>query len=144
MIAVDTNILVYAHRTDSPWHKSAAATIVRLAEGSEPWAIPWPSVHEFLSIATHPGIYRPPTPPEVALADLDTWFGSPSLQLLAETPRYWEILRAIVRRSAVVGPMVHDARIAALCQAHGVTQLWTADRDFSRFGIAVHNPLCAA
>jgi predicted nucleic acid-binding protein len=38
--------------------------------------------------------------------------------------------------------MVHDARIAALCQQHGVRELWSADRDFSRFqGLAVVNPL---
>ena len=57
MIAVDTNILVYAHREDSPWHDSAYASVVDLAEGRALWAIPWPCVHEFLAIVTHPRIY---------------------------------------------------------------------------------------
>lgn len=40
------------------------------------------------------------------------------------------------------GAMVHDGRIAALCLHHGVSELWTADRDFSRFAtLAVRNPL---
>jgi predicted nucleic acid-binding protein len=60
MIAVDTNVLVYAHREDSQWHLQAYARITELAEGRVPWAIPWPCVHEFLAISTHPKIYYPP------------------------------------------------------------------------------------
>lgn len=141
MIAIDTNILVYAHRQASPWHQRAAETIITLAEGPNPWAIPWPCVHEFFSITTHPRIYAPPTPPDRAIADLQIWFESPTLRLIGETDQYWEILRQILKKSAAAGPIVHDARIAAICRAHGVTTLLSADRDFSRFDIAVHNPL---
>ena len=142
MVAVDTNILVYAHRQDSPWHAQAASCLVALAESSEPWAIPWPCIHEFFSIVTHPKIYRPPTPSAAALADLDVWMESPSLQLIGETAAYWPILRQTIGNSAVAGPMVHDARIAAICRAHGVTTLLSADRDFSRFReVQVRNPL---
>jgi hypothetical protein len=42
----------------------------------------------------------------------------------------------------ITGPAVHDARVAALCLAHGVRELWTADRDFSRFPrLRAVNPL---
>ena len=42
----------------------------------------------------------------------------------------------------VAGPLVHDARIAALCLDHGVHEFWTADRDFARFpDLRVRNPL---
>jgi len=42
----------------------------------------------------------------------------------------------------IVGPRVHGARIAALCLQHGVRELWTADRDFSRFPqVKTLNPL---
>ena len=62
MIAVDTNLLVYAHREDSPWHDAAYARIAELAESRAPWAIPWPCLHEFLAIVTHPRIYAPRGP----------------------------------------------------------------------------------
>ena len=75
------------------------------------------------------------------LADLEVWFESPNLRLIGETDRYWGVLREVLRTSAVVGPMVHDARIAAICRAHGVVTLLSADRDFSRFGISLRNPL---
>ena len=67
MIALDANILVYAHREDSPWHEAATRCVTALAEGRGDWAIPWPCLHEFLAIVTHPRIYRPQTPPELAL-----------------------------------------------------------------------------
>jgi len=142
VIAVDTNILVYAHRKDSPWHEPADTRVTELAEGHTPWALLWPCVHEFLAIVTHPRIYNPPTPQPIALDQVDAWMESPSLVLLGEAPGYWAELRAAIIAGSVVGPRVHDARIAALCLFHGVDQLWSADRDFCRFpGLTVRNPL---
>jgi toxin-antitoxin system PIN domain toxin len=142
VIAVDTNILVYAHRSDAPWHEHASAAVRQLAEGPGGWAIPWPCVHEFLGIVTHPRIYRLPSPLDTALDQVDAWLESPSLSLLAEGPGAWERLRRAASQSRIAGPAIHDARIAALCLLHGVRELWTADRDFSRFaGLSVRNPL---
>lgn len=60
MIALDTNLLVYAHREDSPWHDAAYARLTELAEGRALWTIPWPCLHESLALVTHPRIYAPP------------------------------------------------------------------------------------
>ena len=142
MIAVDTNILVYAHREDSPWHASAFNRMAELAEGRAIWAIPWPCIHEFLAIVTHPRIYDPPTALNLALDQVEAWLESPSLLLLSEAQDYWPLFRDCLRAGRVTGPQVHDARIAALCRQHGVSLLWTADRDFSRFpGLNIRNPL---
>ena len=142
MTALDTNILVYAHRVDSPWHVPAANCLKELAEGNVPWAIAWPCVHEFLSVVTHPRIFKPPTPLAVALADLETWFESPTLCLIGEPPTYWPHLRQLLEAGQVAGPAVHDARIAAICRSHGVSVLLSADRDFTRLpGVQVRNPL---
>jgi toxin-antitoxin system PIN domain toxin len=142
LIAVDTNLLVYAHRAESEWHDRADACIRELAEGRAPWAIPWPCIHEFLAISTHPRIWNPPTPIESALDQVDAWIESPSLVLLAEGQEHWSELRSQIEAGRIAGPRIHDARIAALCLAHGVRELWTADRDFSRFAnLATANPL---
>lgn len=142
MIAVDTNILVYVHREDSPWHEPAYTRLSALAEGRTAWAIPWPCLHEFLAIVTHPQIYDPPSPLETALAQVEAWLEAPGLVLLAETGGYWPELRTALTTGRIAGPQVHDARIASLCSLHGVEELWTADRDFGRFpGLKVINPL---
>lgn len=144
MIAIDTNILVYAHREEAAWHDAAYAKLAELAEGRAAWAIPWPCIHEFLAIATHPRIFDPPTPLTKAMDQVDAWLEAPTLSVLSESGDYWTELRAILAAGKVVGPQVHDARIAALCMQHGVRELWTADRDFGRFpDLKVVNPLVA-
>ena len=144
MIALDTNILVYAHRQDAEWHEPASRIVRDLAEGASSWAIPWPCIHEFVAIVTHPRIFRTPTPLRHALDQLDAWFEAPSLVLLAEDADYWSILRTTLEQARIAGPRVHDARIAALCVSHAVRELWTADRDFSMFpALRARNPLVA-
>jgi uncharacterized protein len=99
MIAVDTNILVYAHREDSPFHEVAFRRVAEVAEGRATWAIPWPCVHEFLAIVTHPRIYAPPTPLSRALSQVDAWLESPTLVFLAEGQDYWKTLRGCSKRA---------------------------------------------
>lgn len=142
MIAVDSNILVYAHRRDSEWHQPARDCVRRLAEGTSPWMIPWPCFHEFLAIVSHPRIYNPPTRMAAAIQQVEYWLASPSLTTGGESPQHWPTLRDLVQKSRVSGPLIHDARVAAICRDHAVEALWSADRDFSRFaGLKVHNPL---
>lgn len=142
MIALDTNILVYAHRRDATLHSEAAQVVRGLAEGRDPWAIPWPCVHEFLAIVTHPRIFRPPSTLAQGLAQVEAWMASPSAVLLGEGSGYWPHARDAVAKGRAAGPRVHDARVAALCAYHRVRELWSADRDFHRFpGVRVRNPL---
>jgi toxin-antitoxin system PIN domain toxin len=142
MIAVDTNLLVYAHRADSVWHERADRVVTELAEGRASWAIPWPCLYEFYAIVTHPRIYKPPTPVADALIQIDCWLESPTLVVLHEGDGFWDTLRPVIDLSKVQGGAVHDARIAALCLRHGVKTLLSADRDFSRFReLRTENPL---
>lgn len=67
---------------------------------------------------------------------------SPTLRLIGEEPGYWDHLRPVASAGKAIGPLVHDARLAAICRARGVRELWTADRDFSRYpGLVTRNPL---
>ena len=143
MIAIDTNILVYSHREDSVFYRQALEAITNLAESGKMWAIPWPAVHEFLAITTHPKIYSPPTPLDNAISQVESWMECPTFSLIGESKEvYFRYLKHILEASQVKGPRIHDARIAAICLSHGVEELWSADRDFSRFpGLTVRNPL---
>jgi len=142
MIAVDTNLLVYAHRSESPGHAEARGCLRGLAEGRASWAIPWPCLHEFFAMVTHPRVFSPPTPLSSAIEQIDAWLASPAVALLGEGPGYWTYLKKIAVKGRIAGPLVHDARVAALCRYHGVSELWSADRDFGRFpDLTVRNPL---
>ncbi|MBA4387982.1 MAG: VapC toxin family PIN domain ribonuclease [Verrucomicrobia bacterium] len=142
MIAVDTNILVYAHREDSQFHVEALNAMRGLADGDRRWAIPWPCVHEFISIVTHPGIYQPPSPLDIAVRAMKIWIESSMCVCIGEGAGYFDRLADVAAHGKSVGPMIHDARIAAICLHNGVQELWTLDRDFSRYrGLSAVNPL---
>jgi toxin-antitoxin system PIN domain toxin len=141
MIAVDTNVLVYAHRKDLAQHRAARLCLASLSEGQETWAIPCPCLHEFLAVVTRSKVFRRPSTLDDAVAQVDAWLASPSVVLLEETREHWAFLAATLRSSRTVGGAIHDARIAALCLEHGVRELWTADRDFRRFPeLSTYNP----
>ena len=141
MIAVDTNVLVYARREETRHHTAAKALLVGLAQGDGPWAIPWPCVYEFLRVVTHRKVFAPPTPLEVALEDLESLLAAPSLVLLGEGPGHEAHLMHAVAAGQAVGNLAHDAHIAALVLEHGVRQLLTTDGDFARFpGVRIRNP----
>ena len=142
MIALDTNILVYAQREDSEHHQRALAVLRGLVQGRRRWAVPWPCLHELFAIVTHPRIYRPPTEPTEALRALAELSTMPGSTVIGEADDHLTVLGRLVERSGIRGPRVHDARIAAICLSHGVSELWSADRDFSFFPeLVTRNPL---
>jgi toxin-antitoxin system PIN domain toxin len=145
VIAIDTNVLVYAHRREVPEHDAAWKFVRRLAEGSTPWAIPWPCIYEFFSVVTNTRIWKSAaSTPAEASRQIAAWVGSPSVRLLAEPVGFYEVLHKFLERPRLRGTAVHDARIAAICVAHGVEALVTRDRDFSMFPqLRLENPFDA-
>jgi len=142
VIAVDTNLLVYAHRPEMPFHERARQVLIEAVDGTEPLSVPWPCAHEFLAVVTNPRIFRDPTPMDVALDAVRGLLASLSAGFLAEGEGYLDTLERVARPALLQGAIVHDARVAALCLFHGVRVLWSADRDFSRFpDLTVVNPL---
>lgn len=133
MIAVDTNILVYAHRQELPAHKAALQAVRRLAEGIFPWGIPVFCLGEFLRVVTHPRVLNPPSTLEQALSALDGLLASPSVRVLSPGARYPGLLAQALRAGDARGNLAFDAQIAAVCAEHGAVTLLTLDRDFSRF-----------
>ena len=133
MIAVDTNVLLYADREETPQHRAALRALRWLAEGHEAWAIPIQCVGEFLRVVSHDRVFQPPTPIGEALASIESLLASPSARVLVPGGRYLRILREVIERAEVRGNLVFDAQIAAVCLEHGATTLLTEDRDFTRF-----------
>ena len=98
MIAVDTNILVYAHREELPLHRKALARLVELAESPLPWGLPVFCIAEFLRVVTHPKLFDPPSAIEDGLEAIAGLVKSPSLALLNPGAIYWNILEEIIRQ----------------------------------------------
>lgn len=143
MIAVDTNVLVYADREETPQHGAALRILARLAEGDEAWAVPIFCVGEFLRVVSHERLFDPPTPVLEALRSLESLLASPTVRVLVPGPGYLPILRRLLESSDARGNLVFDAQVAAVCLEHGATTLLTEDRDFQRFAGLVVRPLAS-
>ncbi|HZP68119.1 MAG TPA: TA system VapC family ribonuclease toxin [Rudaea sp.] len=142
MVAVDTNILIYAHMRLMPLHDAAVAALTSLAETGADWCVPWSCVHEFCSVVTRQKLFNPPLTQLQALAAIERLRSNANCRFLCEGPGYWAHFEHIVRASGVAGGAIHDARVAAVCLEHEVDELWTHDRDFRKFpGLRVRNPL---
>lgn len=132
MIAVDTNILIYANRAELALHTIARTRLTELAEGPVPWGLPVVVAWGFLRIVTQ-SIFDPPTPIAQAIEFVDRLLGSPTVRVLSPGSRHWELLNAVLGEGQVRGGLVSDAVIVALCREHGVDTLLSNDRDFRRF-----------
>lgn len=142
MIALDTNILIHAHRRDASLHEPAKETVKELAESLRPWSICYHSLIEFYGVATKSTLWNRASSPEQAFKQINIWKSAPTVRILHDSETTLSSLQSLAIQARVSGAMVHDARIAACCLANGVTELWTVDRDFSRFSeLKTRNPL---
>jgi uncharacterized protein len=141
VIAVDTNVLVYAHREEMEQHERSLQAITELSEGDEPWGLPVFVVNEFLRVVTHPRVFPRPSSRQLATSTVATLLESPTVSLLRPGTRFWSLLDQTIQDGAATGDLVHDAAIVAVCREHGAGTILTADRDFHRFGsITVQAP----
>lgn len=133
MIAVDTNILIYAHRAETELHATAAARLVALAEGAERWALPIFCVTEFIRVVTHRRVFNPPSTVAQAVAFVEGLAAAPNCDLVLPGPEFLQRLLAAAQEADAQGNLMFDAQIAALCREHGIDSILTNDRDFGRF-----------
>ena len=133
MKALDTNVLIHAHRKEMSKHVEANLLLHNLAEGTKPWGLPVFCLGEFLRVVTHPRVFTPPTTIRNALAALDELLQSPAVSLLLPGDRYWSCLHDVISQGQASGNVVFDAQIVAVCLEHGIDFLISEDRGLKRF-----------
>ncbi|HEY2960469.1 MAG TPA: type II toxin-antitoxin system VapC family toxin [Actinomycetota bacterium] len=141
MRLVDVNVLVYAHRRDSPGHQDYADWLRNLLADAEPYGMADLVLRGFLRLVTSPRVFRQPTPLGTALAFAELVRSQPNCVPVAPGPRHWDIFTQLCRAAGVKGNLVPDAYLAALAIESG-SEWITTDRDFSRFrGLRWRHPL---
>lgn len=140
-VTVDANVLLYASDEDSARHDSAMALLQQLAAGPGLVYLFWPVAMAYLRIATHPNIFNRPLTPAVARDNIDRLLGRPNVRCPGEGDDFWLVYRDLAGQDSIRGNLVTDSHIAALMLHHGVSTIYTADRDFRRFrGITSLDP----
>lgn len=143
MRCVDVNVLVFAHRPESPAHDRYRAWLEDARTAPESLGLADPVLAGFVRVVTHPRIFREPTPLAVALAFVDGLLSSPAAVRVAPGPRQWTVFSDLCRRIEATGNQVPDAYLAALAIETGATWV-SADRGFARFpGLRWQHPLDA-
>jgi toxin-antitoxin system PIN domain toxin len=141
VIAVDTNVLIYAHRSETAQHPGALERLKTVAESDEPWGLPVFCIAEFVRVVTHLRVFTPPSRLQVALDFVDRLLESPSVRLLLPGEDFAKIFRRICESADVRGNLAFDAQVVAVCVEHGARDLVTADRDFARFEAIKPQPI---
>lgn len=132
MLVPDVNVLVYAHRPESPRHEEYLAWLSELLAGPEPVGMSELVLSGFIRVVTHHRVFREPTPTRTALAFCDAVLASPSVVPLRPGPRHWALFSSLCTGGDARGNLVPDAYHAALAMEHGATWV-TTDKGFARF-----------
>ncbi|MGH2771819.1 MAG: type II toxin-antitoxin system VapC family toxin [Actinomycetota bacterium] len=141
MIVPDVNVLVYAHRTESPDHASYKQWLEDLLNADSRFGIFTTVLSGFVRVVTHPRVFSKPTPLSKALGFVSTVKGAPNCVELSPGPDHWTIFMRLCKAASVKGNLVPDAYLAALAVETG-SDWRSTDRDFSRFpGLKWRHPL---
>jgi toxin-antitoxin system PIN domain toxin len=138
---VDTNVLVLAVHASHPRQDRARALLDWVAAGPTVVHLFWPALMGFLRIVTHPLIFARPLHPDEAIAAVDRLIGRPHVRVGGELDHFWASYRRVAGEVTARGNLVPDAHLVALMHEHGVTTIWSNDRDLRKFGgITVKDP----
>lgn len=140
-LTVDTNVLVYATHTASPFHDRARALVEHLVAGPGLAYLFWPALLGYLRIVTHPNILGSPLSSDEATSNVEALVAPPHVRVTGEGDDFWAAFRMVAADVKPRGNLVPDAHLVALMREHGVSTIWSHDRDLRKFrGITVKDP----
>jgi hypothetical protein len=134
VIAVDTNVLVYAADADSQFHVDCRSWLERQRARPDAWYTTWAIIYEFLRVTTHPRVMRRPWTASAAWEFVKALLASPGLGVLVPTHRHADVAEGVVSELPHLrGNLFHDAHTAILMREHGIGRICTRDTDFNQF-----------
>jgi toxin-antitoxin system PIN domain toxin len=141
MLLIDVNVLVYAHRADSPGHTEFRKWLQDVMESDQAYGVMDLVLSGFLRVVTHPRVFNPPSPMFSALAFANEIRSQPNCVVVSPGERHWEIFTRLCHVAGTKGNLVADAYLAAVAIESGCEWI-TTDRDYSRFpGLRWRHPL---
>ena len=141
MIALDTNILIYAHLSRCPQHRRARAAIELAAQHERGWGFALPCLAEFWAVATHPAAAGRPSRPTEARAFLANLTAA-GARVFCPTSKTAAQVADLAVSLDIRGPRIFDLQIAQICTEAGVRELWSHDKNFVTVsGLELRDPL---
>lgn len=141
MLLLDVNVLIYAHREDTPDHPAFRNWLEEVIESDQAFGLTDLVLSGFLRVATHPRVFDPPSKMSDALSFVEILRSAVNCVQVSPGPRHWDIFTKLCRLAGIKGNLVADAYLAALAIESGCEWI-TTDRDFARFpGLRWRHPL---
>jgi predicted nucleic acid-binding protein len=142
VIAIDTNLLVYAHRAGTSGHHSAVRAIEQAAQDPRGWGVALATIAEFWMNVTHPAAAGGPSTSKQARDFIAALFSDGPGAVWSPREPSWNRLLQLASDLDVRGVRIFDLQIALTAFDNGATEIWTHDQDFVAFpGLQVHDPL---
>jgi predicted nucleic acid-binding protein len=142
MIALDTNLLIYAHREGTPEHARALAAIAAALTDPRGWGICLPTIAEFWSIVTHPKMPGGASPARTVTRFFHYLMTEGGGSIWVPGPGFGERLTRWAESLKVRGKRIFDLQIAVIAFEHGVQEIWTHDQNFvSVPSVKIRDPL---
>lgn len=142
MIAIDTNLLVYAQRRHTAQHRAARSAIERASADHGGWGIPLPCIAEFWCVVTHPASSGGPSPSKEARGFLHSLVVNGGASIWTPGTGFWERLTQLASDMKIAGARVFDLQIGLIALENGATELWSHDHGFAVLpGLLVRDPL---
>ena len=143
MIVIDTNLLVYAHRSQVPEHARARSSLEQASREPGGWGIALPSILEFWSVVTHPASVGRPSRPQEARAFIESLIAAGARSLLPTSGSAARLIAAAADQG-IAGARIFDLLIALIARDHDATEIWSHDRGFMSLpGLPVVDPLAS-
>lgn len=137
----DVHVLLYATHRGSPFHEQAKALVERFLAGPGLVYLLWPVALGYLRIVTHPKLLDAPLAPNIAARNIAQFTAQPHVRQVGEADGFWPVYRRVADAVNPRGNLVPDAHLVALMHQHGISTMWSHDRDFRKFdGIRVRDP----
>jgi predicted nucleic acid-binding protein len=141
VIALDTNLLVYAHRAAVLEHRAARKAIEKALNDPRGCGVSLPCIAEFWSIVTHPlarGGASKPVQASKFIASLQ----QAEMRLWMPGEGFADRLIEAAVDLSLGGARIFDLQIALIAIENGAEEIWSHDRNFLKLkGLRVHDPL---
>lgn len=136
MLAVDSNVLVYAADADSQFHAPCHDWLERQRVRPDAWYTTWSILYEFLRVTTHSRVMRRPWSAPAAWEFVEALLASPGLAVLSPTQRHADVAgEVILELPHLAGNLLHDAHTAILMREHGIGRICTREHRFQSVSV---------
>jgi predicted nucleic acid-binding protein len=139
-VLVDTNVLLRRTQPNHEHHAAAMDSVARLLAAGEMVCVTPQNIAEFWNVMTRP-VANNGLGFSISLALGEVEKIERILTLLRDSAATYPEWKRLVVKHSVLGTKVHDARLVAAMNVHGVGRILTFNAgDFTRYGVEVLLP----